>query len=82
VIKKNRIDDINLKAGTTTQIYSVLNAFQTLIPSYMSTDIRISASTEETIQQVIADANGKSERKKERTSFQFGWMQCDFTKVT
>jgi hypothetical protein len=82
VIKKNRIDDINLKAGKTTQIYSVLNAFQTLIPSYMSTDIRISASTEETIQQVITDANGKSERKKERTSFKFGWMQCDFTKVT
>lgn len=47
VIKKTRVDDLNLKAGKRTQICNVLNSLQGLIPSYMSTDIRISASTEE-----------------------------------
>lgn len=82
VIKKTRIDDINLKSGRKTQIDSVLSTIQTLIPSYMSTDIRISVSTEEVFPLVLADTKGITERVKERTSFKFGWMQLDFTKVT
>lgn len=82
VIKKTRIDDINLKAGKKTQIDSVLSTIQTVIPSYMSTDIRISVSTEEVFPLVLADTKGITERVKERTSFKFGWMQLDFTKVT
>jgi hypothetical protein len=82
VIRKTREDDINLKAGKKTQICNARNSLKVLIPINISTDIRISASTEEVLPLEIPASKVTSERIKERTSFKFGWMQIDFTKIS
>lgn len=50
------------------------------IPKVLSSDLRISASSERKVDKLPA-GQPKSWRQKERTSFEFMWMVVDFTKT-
>ena len=70
IIKKQRMDDINIKAAEKSEQQPVF-----------SSDVRISCSTENpaAIPQNPSSTYVTQERIKERYSFQFTWMRIDFT---
>ena len=67
VIKKDRVEDLNIRAPKRREAASLLRS-----------DIRISCNTERPA-EYSPELKIKTERIKERTSFKFQWLQLDFT---
>jgi hypothetical protein len=65
IIKKDRIDDINIKSG--------------YLPKTFFSDIRLSCNKENPISMSVAGKPRHNERLKSRSSFDFNWMRLDFT---
>lgn len=68
VIKKDRIDDINIKCSS--RIFDP--------ESTLRSDLRISCNSEVPA-SINLHSKQKSSRIKERTTFTFQWMRLDFT---
>jgi hypothetical protein len=65
IIKKTRVDDINIKKGTDNHL--------------IKSDFRISSSFEQNANLNNVNSPQSSIRHKERTSYKFFWMTFDLT---